>query len=120
MVDVPVDDIKRQKRSTLFYEVGRETFNEMVGRGEIPHLQHQNLADLDLRGYDLSAMDLSGAYMRGANLSGLDLRGANLSGVSLKKANVSGCYFPHDLPAEEVRLSLDFGTRLRHRPDSHG
>jgi len=49
------------------------------------------------------------------NIAGMDLRGANFSGVSLKNAKVSGCYFPKDLPAEEIRLSLEFGTRIRHR-----
>ena len=115
MLDAPDGDIKRQQRSPLFYEENREKFNELAAQGKIPHLQNQNLANLDLRWYDLSNMDLSGSYMRGANLSGMDLRGANLSGVSLKDAKVSGCYFPQDLPAEEIRLSLEFGTRVRHR-----
>ena len=116
MLNIPADDIKRQKKSSFFYEEGgRETFNELVAQGKIPHLQNQNLADLDLRWYNLSNMDLSGSYMRGVNLSGLDLRGANLSAISLKDAKVSGCYFPQDLSADEIRLSLEFGTRIRHR-----
>ena len=116
MSDVLEGDIKRLKRLSLLYEEdGREKFNELVAQGKIPYLQNQNLANLDLRGYNLSNMDLSGSYMRGVNLSGLDLRGANLSGVSLKDAKVSGCYFPKDLPADEIRLSLEFGTRIRHR-----
>ena len=115
MLKVPEGDIKRQPRSPLFYEENSEKFNELVAQGQVPHLQNQNLANLDLRTYDLSKMDLSGSYMRGANLSGVDLRGANLSGVSLKDARVSGCYFPQDISAEEIRLSLEFGTRVRHR-----
>ena len=111
-----LDEIKRQKKLSLFYEQdGRKKFNELVDQGKIPHLQNQNLENLDLRGYNLSNMDLSGSYMRGVNLSGLDLRGSNFSGVSLKSAKVSGCYFPKDLPADEIRLSLEFGTRVRHR-----
>ena len=116
MSDLPADDIKRQKKLALFYEDGgREQFNELAAQGKIPHLQNQNLENLDLRGYHLSNMDLSGAYMRGVNLSGLDLSDANFSGASLKDAKVSGCYFPKDLPADEIRLSLEFGTRIRHR-----
>ena len=113
--DIPDGDIKRQRRPQYVNAEEREKFNAMVAQGEIPHLQNQNLADLDLRGYDLSHMDLSGSYMRGANLAGLDLRGANFSGASMKNAQVSGCYFPKDLLAEEIRLSLEFGTRIRHR-----
>ena len=116
MFELPEDDIKRQKKLPVFYEHdGREKFNDLVAQGKIAHLQNQNLENLDLRGYHLSNMDLSGAYMRGVNLSGLDLRGADLSGASLKDAKVSGCYFPKDLPADEIRLSLEFGTRVRHR-----
>jgi len=113
---IPDDDIKRQKRLPIFLEEdGREKFNELVAQGKVPHLQNQNLESLDLRGYNLSNIDLSGSYMRGINLSGLDLRGAILSGASMKDAKVSGCYFPKDLPADEIRLSLEFGTRIRHR-----
>ena len=115
MLDVPDGDIKRQQRSPLFYEENREKFNEMVAQGKISQLQNQNLANLDLRRYNLANIDLSGSYMRGANLSGMDLRSVNLSGVSMKNAKVSGCYFPNDLSAEEIRLSLEFGTRIRHR-----
>ena len=116
MSDLADNDIKRQKKLTLLYEEGgREKFNELVAQGKIQNLQNQNLANLDLRWYNLSNMDFSGSYMRGVNLSGLDLRGANFSGVSLKDAKVSGCYFPKDLSAEEIRLSLEFGTRVRHR-----
>ena len=116
MSSIPEDDIKRKKRLAIFQEDdGREKFNTLVGEGKIPHLQYQNLANLDLRGYDLSNMDLTGSYMHGTNLTGMDIRGANLSGTSLKDAKVSGCYFPKDLPADEIRLSLEFGTRVRHR-----
>ena len=115
MADIPEGDIKRQHRPPLMHPEERETFNEMVAQGKMTQLHNQNLADLDLRGYNLSTMDLSGSYMRGVNLAGMDLRGANFSGVSLKDAKVSGCYFPKDLPADEIRLSLEFGTRIRHR-----
>jgi uncharacterized protein YjbI with pentapeptide repeats len=116
MSDIPVDEIKRQKKLALFYEEdSRNKFNELAAQGKIPHLRNQNLENLDLRGYNLANMDLSGSYMRGANLSGQDLRDANFSGTSLKDAKVSGCYFPKDLPADEIRLSLEYGTRVRHR-----
>jgi hypothetical protein len=116
MSDVPDVDIKRkQKLSFFFEEDGRDKFNGLVAQGKIPHLRSQNLENLDLRGYHLANSDLSGAYLRGANLSGLDLRGAVFSGASMKGAKVSGCFFPNDLPADEIRLSLEFGTRIRHR-----
>ena len=116
MSDVSDDDIKRKKKLPLFFETdGREKFNALMAQGKIPPLQNQNLANLDLRGYNLSTLDLSGSYLRGANLSGVDLSGANLSGASLREAKVSGCYFPQDLPVDEIRMSLELGTRIRHR-----
>ena len=116
MSQVPEDDIKRKRKPPLLYEEdGREKFNALMAQGKIPHLQNQNLAYLDLRGYDLCNIDFSDSYMHGVNLSGMDLRGANFSGASMKDAKVSGCYFPKDLSADEIRLSLEFGTRLRHR-----
>jgi hypothetical protein len=30
-------------------------------------------------------------------------------------AKISGCYFPKELDAEEIRLSITQGTRLRYR-----
>ena len=114
--ELPDDDIKRQKKDPLFYEDdGRKKFNDLVAQGKAPHLQNQNLENLDLRGYNVSNTDFSGAYLRGTNLSGLDLRGADFSGASMKGAKVSGCYFPKDLSADEIRLSLECGTRIRHR-----
>jgi len=116
LFDLPDDDIKRQKKLPVFYEQdGRKKFNDLVAQGKAPSLQNQNLENLDLRGYNVTNMDLSGAYLRGVNLSGLDLRGVDLSGASLKDAKVSGCYFPKDLPADEIRLSVELGTRVRHR-----
>ena len=106
-------DIKRQPRSKLFFEENRDKFNELMAQGKIPHLRNQNLADMDLRGFDLRTTDLSGSYLRGANLSGQDLSYARLVGVSLRNAKVSGCLFPKGISPEELRLSLDFGTRIR-------
>jgi uncharacterized protein YjbI with pentapeptide repeats len=116
MSDIPEGDIKRQKRpSFLVDDGGRKIFNDLVAQGNTPPLQKQNLATLDLRGYNMANADLSDSYMHGVNLAGVDLRNANLSGASMRAANVSGCYFPKDLPADEIRMSLEYGTRIRHR-----
>jgi uncharacterized protein YjbI with pentapeptide repeats len=110
-----MDDIKRQPKPQLLYEENREEFNALVEEGKIPDLHNQNLSDLDLRGFDLRRTNLSGAYMRGVNLGGQDLSGADLSGASIRGATVSGCLFPKDLPADEIRMSIEHGTRIRHR-----
>jgi uncharacterized protein YjbI with pentapeptide repeats len=46
----------------------------------------------------------------------VDLTGCDLSGASIKGANISGTLFPAEVTADEIRLSLDYGTRIRVRP----
>ncbi|MDQ7087553.1 MAG: hypothetical protein Q9Q13_06700 [Acidobacteriota bacterium] len=43
----------------------------------------------------------------------VDLSEARLDGASLHHAQVGGVLFPPNLPAEEIRLSVQLGTRLR-------
>ena len=84
------------------------------GRREI------DLSDVDLRGVDLRHVDLSkvvlrGAYLRDTDLRGVDLRQHDLDGCSLMGARVSGTWFPANISASEIRLSLESGVRLRAR-----
>jgi uncharacterized protein YjbI with pentapeptide repeats len=48
-------------------------------------------------------------------LRGLDLRACSLEGASLAHAQISGTYFPPELSADEILMSVNFGTRLRYR-----
>jgi len=107
-------DLKRTPKPKILFEENRDAFNKVVAGGKVADFSNQNLSDLDLTGFNLKNANLSGAYLRGANLAGQDLSGANLHGASLKQAKVSGCLFPDDIPAEEIRLSVDLGTRMRH------
>jgi uncharacterized protein YjbI with pentapeptide repeats len=59
-------------------------------------------------------LDFSNSYFRNSDLSGIDFRDTNLEGASLLDAKLSGTYFPEQLSAAEIRLSLDTGTRLRY------
>ena len=92
-----------------------EAFNREVAGGVVLDLANANLRMVNLRGAHLRNADLRGAYLRNADLRGVDLSCANLDGASLYQARVSGALFPPDLPAEEIRLSLDHGTRVRAR-----
>lgn len=71
----------------------------------------------DLRKMNARGLDFSNAYFRNCDLSGIDFRETNLEGASLMDAKVSGVYFPAELGADEIRLSLDHGTRLRYLED---
>ncbi|MEO7033928.1 MAG: pentapeptide repeat-containing protein [Polyangiaceae bacterium] len=67
----------------------------------------------DLRGLDARGLDLRDCYFRDADLRGVDLRQAQLEGASLGSAKISGAFFAGELAPEEIRLSIEFGTRLR-------
>ncbi|MGY4492379.1 pentapeptide repeat-containing protein [Pseudomonas putida] len=70
---------------------------------------------LDLRELDARGIDFTDAYFRTADLRGLDLRHSCMEGASLAHAQISGAYFPVELSADEILMSVNFGTRLRYR-----
>lgn len=107
--------VKEGSLSELLRDEKVEAFNREVAAGAVLDLVDANLRMVNLRGAKLRNADLRGAYLRNADLRGVDLSGANLDGASIYQARVSGTFFPADLPAEEIRLSLDHGTRLRAR-----
>ncbi len=109
-----------QQLETLLYHLLR---NENVGEFNLqkPQAGTINLRSADLRGLDLRQLeaqriDFGDAYFRGADLRGLDLRETNLEGASIAHAQISGAYFPAQLGADEILLSLQFGTRMRYHP----
>lgn len=69
---------------------------------------------LDLRQLDARHINFGDAYFRSADLRGVDLSGCNLEGASLSHAQISGAYFPAQLAAEEILMSVNFGTRMRY------
>ena len=90
-----------------------EGFHKQVANRDHVDFSHANLRGVDFRQSDLSKVILTGAYLRDADLRGLDLREMDLEGCSLIHAKVSGTYFPPNLSPEEIRMSLEYGTRLR-------
>ena len=78
-----------------------------------PDLESISLRGADLQGFDLSHANLRSAYLRTADLRGCDLFWADLEGASLHDARISGARFPRNLAPDEIRLSVDLGTRLR-------
>jgi len=94
-----------------------EGFNNARAAGQNCDLAGCDLRGLDLRNLNLSNMDLTDTYFRGSDLRGIDFRGCNLDGASLADAKISGCYFPIELEAQEIHLSVSMGTRLRHKYD---
>jgi uncharacterized protein YjbI with pentapeptide repeats len=93
-------------------------FNRRKASGDVTEgqLRGGDFRGLDLRELDADGLDLRDAYFRSADLRGVDFRNANLEGASFCQAHISGCYFPSELSADEIRLSFDFGIRVRYRP----
>jgi len=69
----------------------------------------------DLRGLNASGINFSGCYFRAADLRGIDFSQSNMDGVSLASAQVSGCYFPKNIDATEIWVSVEKGIRMRAR-----
>ncbi len=93
-----------------------DEFNKQAAQQE-PDLSNTDLRMLDLRKVDLSRAKLRGAYLRNTDLRGQDLSGTDMHGASIHDAKIAGVLFPANLSAEEIRLSVEYGTRLRVSPD---
>ncbi|MDZ4783018.1 MAG: pentapeptide repeat-containing protein [Planctomycetia bacterium] len=90
-----------------------DAFHRMTaGRATIDFTEG-DLRAADLRKADLSKVILRGAYLKLADLRGCDLRHMDLEGCSLHQAKIGGTYFPLNVAAEEIRLSVQEGTRIR-------
>ena len=92
-------------------------FNAKKAAGDKASLCGCDLRGLDLRGLDADGLDLSDSYFRQSDLRGVDFRKAKLEGASINAAKVSGTYFPAELTANEIELSLLHGTRMRYRSE---
>ena len=93
-----------------------KAFNIKREAGQVCDLRNVDLRGLDLRGLNAAGLDFTGSYLRDADLRGVDFSRSRLEGASLRGAKISGALFPAALTAEEIRLSLDFGTRMRYNP----
>lgn len=90
-------------------------FNRRKAAGQNCDLTHCDLRSLDLRGIDANGLDFSHCYFRSANLRGVDFSKSRLEGASLNEAKISGAYFPAELSADEIALSVEHGARMRYK-----
>lgn len=99
---------------TLLHEDNISGFNQQRPDGPVD-MRGGDFQGLDLRELNANAIDFTDGYFRSADLRGLDLRSACIEGASLAHAQISGTYFPVELTADEILMSVNFGTRLRYR-----
>ncbi|EIK93196.1 hypothetical protein PMM47T1_28191 [Pseudomonas sp. M47T1] len=108
----------KQLDSPLYALVHQENvrgFNEQRPTQGQVDFRSGDFRGLDLRELDARGIDFTDAYFRTADLRGLDLRDTCMEGASLAHAQISGAYFPAELSADEILMSVNFGTRLRYR-----
>jgi uncharacterized protein YjbI with pentapeptide repeats len=89
-------------------------FNTRKASGEKVDLRGCDLRGLDLRGLDADGLDFSDCYFRQSDLRSVDFRNVRLEGASINGAKISGAYFPVELTASEIELSLQHGSRMRY------
>ena len=107
--------IKKDPLYQLLRNEDIEAFNEQRDKLDSSELRSGDYRGRDLRKMNAKGLDFSNSYFRNSDLSGIDFRNTNLEGASLLDAKLSGTYFPNELDATEIRLSLDTGTRLRYK-----
>ena len=110
---IPNDAMYRLLREGCITE-----FNAKKASGETTDLRACDLRGLDLRGLDADGLDFSDCYFRQTDLRSVDFRKARLEGASINAAKISGAYFPTDLTASEIELSLLHGSRMRYHSKS--
>lgn len=93
-----------------------EAFRQALAERKTIDFSGADLRGVDFRDIDLSRLVLRDAYLRDADLRGCDLRQVDMAGASLERAKIAGAYLPREIEAAEIRLSVEYGTRLRARP----
>jgi uncharacterized protein YjbI with pentapeptide repeats len=93
-----------------------QRFHQAIEERKTVDFTGADLRGVDFRNVNVSKLILRDAYLRDADLRGVDLRGVDMAGASLNGAKISGTYFPLELSAAEIRMSLRHGTRLRVLP----
>lgn len=110
--------LKLRIPSDKMYQLLREgcikEFNAKKAAGDACDLRACDLRGLDLRGMDANGLDFRDCYFRQSDLRGVDFSHANLEGASINACKISGVFFPAELTAPEIELSLLHGTRMRY------
>jgi len=91
-----------------------DEFNELKAAGKNCDVTNCDFRNLDLQHLDANGLDFTGCYFRQTDLRGVDLSNTKMLGASINGARISGAYFPKELTADEIKLSVEHGTRMRY------
>ncbi len=90
-------------------------FNQRIAAGETADLTNCDFRTINLQGLNTAGLDFSNCYFRQADLRGIDFSQCeSLEGASIHAAKISGVFFPKEIRADEIVLSLQHGTRMRY------
>jgi len=90
-------------------------FNQRIVAGEIANLQGCDFRHINLQNLETEGLDFANSYFRQADLRGVDFANcSNFEGASIHGAKISGARFPTEIRADEILLSLEYGTRIRY------
>ncbi len=90
-------------------------FNQRIAAGETVNLSGCDFRHMNLQGITTKGLDFSNSYFRQADIRGVDFSECvSMDGASIHNAKISGTYFPKQIRAEEIVLSLEHGTRMRY------
>ncbi|HHA18393.1 MAG TPA: pentapeptide repeat-containing protein [Methylophaga sp.] len=90
-------------------------FNEKIAAGGKADLTCCDFRHINLTGLITDGLDFTNSYFRQADLRGVDFSNCDsLEGASIHGAKISGAFFPKEIRAEEILLSLEHGTRMRY------
>ena len=107
-------EVKKDPMYMLLREGRMADFNSRKAHGEKCDLTGCDFRGLDLRGLEANGIDFSNSYFRQTDLRGVDMSTCKLEGASINGARISGAYFPKELSADEITISLLHGTRMRY------
>jgi len=107
-------EMRKNKFHIFAREEESEKFNDELKNLSGPvDLEGCDLSNLDLRKFNLKNANLKNAYLKMADLRGVDLSQAQMEGASINRAHISGVYFPRNISAMEIHLSVEYGARMR-------
>ncbi len=90
-------------------------FNQRIAAGETVDLSGCDFRHMNLQGVNTKGLNFSDSYFRQADIRGVDFSECDsMDGASIHDAKISGAYFPKQIRAEEILLSLEHGTRMRY------
>ncbi len=90
-----------------------DRFHQSIEGRKVVDFSGADLRGVDFRNVKVDKLVLRDSYLRDADLRGCDLRLVEMTGASIHNAKISGTYFPLEISASEIQLSITYGTRLR-------